>query len=141
MEQITEALSVFSSWAVSVTAIVAALSAVFKPFRKAMTAVRKKICGDTGIERIQKQIETLDGKIDSVSEKADDNEKDRLRSELFRYGNYARKGAVITSEEYRLIQRMYTKYEKLGGNDIAHDEYEFIRDYYNSGCKQKKSGG
>lgn len=85
-----------------------------------------------------KKIDDLDSKIDAISQKNDDNEKDRLKDVLFRYGNFCRRGAVITSEEFRKVGQDFSKYTALGGNDIAHDEYEFIKDYYNNKRWEKK---
>ena len=62
-----------------------------------------------------------------------DNEADRLRGELFTYGNRCRRGIPLTLEEFRQIQEVYQKYnKKLHCNSIGTDEYHFIKDYYES---------
>lgn len=142
MKQITEVLSTISAWTVSATAIVTFLSLIFKPIRKVIGTLISKIVGKRDdsviveLKRVEKtfldRCSTLEQKIDDVSKANQANERDRLRSEIFRVGNAARHGEPISIEEFRSLQRDFEKYTNLGGNDIAHDEYEFVRDYFDN---------
>lgn len=116
----------------------AGLSAVCKPIRTAIKKVWVKFFGQsssdkilTEIKNIRVELKDVSDKCNEVSRKNDQNELDRLRDVLFRYGNLARAGNKITSEEFRYIQRVFQKYTSMGGNDIAHEEYMFIQEYYN----------
>lgn len=148
LDQIVHVLSVFSTMAVSLTAIITFLSFIFKPVRKCIGWLFKKIYGgkDKNEELMKeiKNVETtlstkidnfqseLSKKIDNVSTKADTYEKKRLRDVIFSYGNRARRGEVISGEDFRNIQEVYSDYASLGGNSIAHQEMNFITDYYNN---------
>lgn len=152
MHEITEVLTTFSSWAIAVTAIMAALAAVFKPIRKFVLWLGRRLFGEKKdkavdeikrvevslIDRIDKMNEkhdevekTLSEKIDEVSLKCDIYERNRLRTNIFEMGNCARKHQVISSEEFRNLQQDYEEYTELHGNGTAAIEYEFIVDYYN----------
>ena len=142
MENITEVLSTISAWATSATIILAALSAIFKPIRNAIMWLFRKVVGTSGNEKVINEIkiveEKLSEKIEAVSENCDLNERDRLQQIIFNYGNFARRKQEISGEEFRFLQRAFKKYACLGGNDIAHDEYIFIENYYNnSGWEEK----
>lgn len=149
MKQITEILSTVSAWTVSATAIVTFLAMIFKPIRKLIGTLITKVIGKrddsviSELKRVEKtfldRCSTLEKKIDEVSEANKMNERDRLRSEIFRFGNAARRGEPIGVEEFRSLQRDFEKYTALGGNSIAHDEYEFVRDYFNDKRWEMKS--
>ena len=71
--------------------------------------------------------------IDEVNCRIDDNERDRIRAEIFRYGRMARQGEHISTEEWRHIQDIYYKYhEVLHGNGQITEEYGVIRKHYES---------
>lgn len=80
----------------------------------------------------------LQDRIEAVSEQAQTNERDRLKQTIFTYGNYARAKSPISSEEFRYLQQVFQKYTSLNGNDIAHDEFEFITHYYNNRLWENK---
>ena len=85
---------------------------------------------------------TVDKIVDIVSELSDRifrNEADRLRSELFDCGNRCRRGIPLSGEEFRHIQDTFKKYsEELKCNGIGEDEYNFIKDYFNSKKNQDR---
>lgn len=107
-------------------------------------------------EMIQKQNETIEKEdrviqdikdtvnhlVDIVSELSDrifKNEADRLRSELFACGNRCRRHIPLSGEEFRHIQEVFKKYsEELHCNSIGEDEYNFIKDYFNSEANQNR---
>lgn len=142
LESLKDTLSTISSVAISITAIITLIAMVVKPFRKWIGGTINRSIGKrdenmiTELKRVERSFmsrcDDLEKKIDAVSEENKSNERDRLRSEIFRFGNYARKHEVIAADEFRSLQRDFAKYTRLGGNDIAHDEYEFITDYYNN---------
>jgi gas vesicle protein len=100
-------------------------------------------------EMIQKQNETIEEVkntvnqlVDIVSELSDrifKNEADRLRSELFDCGNRCRRHIPLSGEEFRHIQDVFKKYsDELHCNGIGEDEYNFIKDYFNSDANQDR---
>lgn len=156
MNEIVSVLSVFSTMAVSLAAILGLLSTVFKPVRKAIVWLFKHFWGHKDrnevlmkeIRNVESSLSTkiddfraeLSGKIDDVSNKADTYERKRLKDTIFEYGNRARHGDVISGEDFRNLQEVYEDYTRLGGNSIAHDEMNYITFYYNnSGWLSHKS--
>lgn len=146
MENVTNVLQTFSTWAISITAIVAALSAVCKPVRDLVQWGLKRFSNNSEIINEIKSVKTemndrmdaMNGRMDdmrqrieAVSTKNDENERDRLKHTIYQYGNYARKGQRISSEEFRYLQECFEKYTGLGGNGSAHKEMDFVTDYYN----------
>lgn len=146
LNQLVSVLSVFSSIAVSLVAILGLLSTVFKPIRKCIAWLIKHFWGEKN-EALSKEIKNIENtlsnkidsiktelstKIDSVSEKADTYERKRLKDMIFEYGNRARHGDIISGEDFRNLQEVYADYTNLGGNSIAHDEMNYITFYYNN---------
>ena len=86
--------------------------------------------------------DTMDKIVDIVSELSDRifrNEADRLRSELFDCGNRCRRRIPLSGEEFRHIQDVFKKYsDELKCNGIGEDEYNFIKDYFNSKSNQDR---
>ena len=140
MQQITEFLTIFSSWAIAITAIVTALAAVCKPIRKFIVWIGKKLFDpktnkvvdelkrvEAGLSEKMDQInarhdaveKVLSDKIDEVATKCDLYEKNRLRTNIFRMGNCARHHEVISSEEFRNLQQDFEDYTELHGNGTA----------------------
>lgn len=158
MEKVTSVLSTFAAWATSITVIVAGLSVVFKPVRNFFVWLFKLLFGNKENEilkelrefegRIDKKIEGVSSKVDekidalsdkvdqkikTVTEKVDENERGRLRQEIFNYGNKARNHEKIDGEHFRYLQECFHKYhDELDGNSIAMDEYIFTEKYYNN---------
>lgn len=149
-----ELVSNLSSYAVAFTAIMGALALVIKPLRKWLAKLlgqrHDKIIAkldvlETKVDRLSARMDETSGKVDILSEKvdetaervraveakADQNERDRLKDEIFRFGNIARQRRHISSEEFRNLGENYEKYKALGGNHLAEDEYNYTRDYYN----------
>lgn len=168
MQDITVFLSTVSTWAVAITAIVAALAAVFKPIRslvskmlglrkgtdeikkelgeikKDLTEVKTDVSQmnkdgqrrDAEIKGVKDDIkemrDELNEKIEKVSNENDDNERSRIRRDIMRYGQRARKQEQISEREFESLRLDYEKYHgPLHGNGIVTEEYKFIVDYYN----------
>lgn len=143
MENISSILSIISGMLVSIAGIMTAIITIIKPLRKHFI---NKITRIGTVEKGLKELdEKLSEKIDdttitvknlsihvaTMDKKIDMNEKDRLRDEIFRVGRLARKGEEITSQQFAHFEEDYDKYKSLGGNSHAHDEHDFVVDYYN----------
>ena len=88
---------------------------------------------DKAIQEIKNTLSQIADKLTELSERIFKNEADRLRSELFDCGNRCRRGIPLSGEEFRHIQDVFSKYsQELQCNGIGEDEYNFIKDYFNS---------
>lgn len=134
MIPLNEVINEVVRWATIVSTVGGAIVLLYKLLKKLNDKRNKEIVAAVSElrESVQDRFEKIDKRLDSIDAKNDENERDRLKDEIFRCGNYARKGAHISSEEFRNVQRNYEKYHNLGGNSIAHDEYLFICNYYNN---------
>lgn len=72
----------------------------------------------------------IDSKLDKQNEAIQQNEKDRLRTEIVNFATQIRvyKYEAFEALDFEHIANVYDKYVKLGGNSYAHSEYEFIKD-------------
>lgn len=141
----------------SFTLITTFATIVVKPLREKFIDFIKKSTNDVEQDNILKQQaeaikkedsdikelkETVNQIVDSIQELSDRifrNEADRLRSELFDCGNRCRRKIPLSGEEFRHIQGVFKKYsDELHENSIGEDEYNFIRDYFNSEENQKQ---
>lgn len=87
----------------------------------------------TKIENNNKVLDDIRHTLEELNKRTFDNERDRLRGELFNCGNRCRRGLPLYADEFRYIQSVYKKYnEELHENSIGTDEYEFIKDYFES---------
>jgi hypothetical protein len=94
---------------------------------------------DSAIQEMQKTLNKVVESIAELSDRIFKNEADRLRSELFDCGNRCRRGIPLSGEEFRHIQDVFRKYsQELKCNGIGEDEYNFIKDYFNSKSNQDK---
>lgn len=87
--------------------------------------------------KISKKLEVITvslKRLDTIEKEVVGNERDRLKHVIFEFGNRARKKDSISGEEFRYLGEVFEKYsdEPINGNGIAHDEYVYIKDYYNS---------
>lgn len=99
-------------------------------------AIKKE---DKAIDELKSMIIGMDKTISELNDRVFQNERDRLRSEIFNCGNRCRRGIPLYNEEFRYIQGVYEKYNvELHCNSIGTDEYNFIRDYFNSNDNQDK---
>ena len=157
IEQIKNISVIISVIMSSITLITTLTTLIVKPLRKKFIAFIKKSTNDVEKDMILKQqaeaIQREDADIkelkqsvnqivDIISELKDrilKNESDRLRSELFSCGNRCRREIPLSGEEFRHIQDVFKKYsEELKCNGIGEDEYNFIKDYFNSKNNQEK---
>lgn len=80
----------------------------------------------------------LNKKINPISSKIDNNEKDRLRFEILTFANSLRNGNKHTRQEFETIFFFYDKYETIiqelkQKNGYLEEEMEFIRNSYERG--------
>lgn len=154
MEQVDQFLTVittFSSIAISFTAILAFLSAFFKPIRKFILWIYKRVSGgkDKNAEMINKidglqtrlseEIESvktdLTEKIKAVSDSNDKYEMKRLRWEILDFANSCKNKRKHTQDEYRHIIEVHDDYEKLLSstgeeNGFLDAEFDYILKLY-----------
>ena len=151
LNSIVSVLSVFSSIAVSLAAIIALLSTIFKPIRKLIMFIYRKIIGGKSKSEeiinkindfqneITKKVEgvetTLSEKIQAVSERNDENEKDRIRWEILDFANSCRNGRRHSKEEFAHVIELKVKYEKLleksgDKNGVFEEDYKYIEKLY-----------
>ena len=144
-------LTTFSSIAMSITAIIALLSMVFKPIRKGVSFVFNKIWEKkdnnavilTKIENVESALSAkvdslkseLSDKIMEVADKNDENEMDRIRWEILDFANSCRNGRRHTKDEYQHIIALNDKYLKMIEsrgiiNGVFEAEYEYIMHLY-----------
>lgn len=150
MESISSVLSLISGLLVSVAGIITAIVTIVKPLRKyflkkvsrtgmiatALKELEKKL--SEKIEATSTKVQNLSAHVVSLDKKIDTNEKDRLKDEIFRIGYLARGGEKISDQQFAQFEEDYDKYTKLGGNSHAHDEHDFVVDYYNGKKWQDK---
>ena len=99
-------------------------------------SIRKE---DEAIQEIKNTVSQIVDKLSELSDRMFRNEADRLRSELFDCGNRCRRGIPLSGEEFRHIQDVFRKYfDELNCNGIGEDEYNFIKDYFNSKRNQDR---
>lgn len=86
-------------------------------------------------EKIDKSLEQngqLDKRLIRVEKNVLENEADRIRAELFEYGNRCRRGTRLHPEEMDHLRTIFHKYkEVLHQNHDGEAEFDFILDYYN----------
>jgi hypothetical protein len=157
MDEVMEVLKLISTILTLIISLTTVCGLCIKPLRK---FIIKKISEwsnqesqdnaiQTQNEMIQKQNETIKEIKDTVnqvvaivselSDRIFKNEADRLRGELFDCGNRCRRHIPLSGEEFRHIQEVFKKYsEELHCNSIGEDEYNFIKDYFNSEANQDR---
>ena len=157
MEQvnaIVPILQTFSAMAVSLTAIIGLLSLVFKPVRQGVVWVYKKVSHNkdrdeklikkmndmeqTFTTRVDNLESTLSKKIQDVSDRNDENEKDRIRWEILDFANSCRNNRKHSKEEFNHIIELRVKYEKLleksgDENGVFEEDYRYIQSLYANG--------
>lgn len=121
----------------------ALLIAIFKPLRRLFVNAIAKRAQE---QEMKDDIKSLSGKIDillkdnkemktrleRVEKNVLENEADRIRAELFDYGNRCRRGIRLHPEEFEHIRDIFHKYKDvLHKNHEGETEFNFIYSYYN----------
>ena len=119
------------------------LTAIIKPLRQRIidSFIRKTKDNqrDAKMDKMDKKIDTLlesqerlDKRLTSVEKNVLDNEADRIRAELFDFGNRCRRGIRLHPEEMDHIRAIYRKYKDvLKQNHEGDAEFDYICGYYN----------
>lgn len=135
----------------NIAAVVGCISAcltlavtIIKPFRK---WIINSFIRQSQYELLVTKVNQIDGKMDKAleqNEKLEDrltrveknvlnNEADRIRAELFDYGNRCRRGIRLHPEEFEHIRDIFHKYkDELHQNHEGETEFHFIYKYYNN---------
>lgn len=151
INQFVPILQTFSAMAVSLTAIITLLSLVFKPVRQCVVFVFKRITHnkdrdeklikkiseveETFTVRMDNLESTLSTKIQSVSDRNDENEKDRIRWEILDFANSCRNGRRHSKEEFVHVIELKEKYERLleksgDSNGVFEEDFKYIEKLY-----------
>ena len=94
---------------------------------------------ESEIKDIKLMLSDISQRLAELSARIFANEADRLRSELFDCGNRCRRDIPLSGEEFRHIQEVFRKYSvELKCNSIGEEEYNFIKDYFNSKTNQER---
>lgn len=91
----------------------------FNPISSLLKWIGKNLNGDL-INRVEK-----------LEEKVDENEKGRIRHEIYTFANNLRNSKrEYTADEFQHIFEINEKYKKLGGNGQIKVEMKYIQDKY-----------
>lgn len=72
---------------------------------------------------------TILGKLDKLQEQVEENEMDRLRTDIINCANKLQNGYTVTSDYLEHIHHAYDKYIARGGNSYIEDCMAFVRSY------------
>ena len=154
VSSIASVLAILSQISVSLVSIIGFLALIFKPVRRLITYIYKRISGDkdknekilskineleqTFTNRVDNLENTLSTKIQEVSDRNDENEKDRIRWEILDFANSCRNGRKHSKEEFNHIIELRVKYEKLlektgDENGVFEEDYKYIQSLYMEG--------
>lgn len=90
-----------------------------------------KAFDDIQDEKMAQQFANISSAMEKITLAIQENEKDRLRDQIYTAADRARHGEHITGEYYSRIRETFTKYTDMGGNSGARQEYQFFCEYYN----------
>ena len=126
-----------------VSACAGLLVAIIKPLRQKLidSFIRntKDTQRDSKIDSMDKKIDkllenqaSLDARLTNVENNVLNNEADRIRAELFDFGNRCRRGIRLHPEEMEHVRTIYHKYKHvLKQNHEGDEEFHYINGYYN----------
>lgn len=82
-----------------------------------------------------KQNEENAKRFTELEKKIDDNERGRLRQEIFRTASDCRHGLYLSGEQFAFLRdQVVAKYHRLGGNDVGDAAWDYICKYYYKQC-------
>ena len=125
------------------SACIALLVTIIKPLRSFfINAISKKaqtqemqcdlkdLCSK--MDTLLKDNKDMRTRLERVEHNVLENEADRIRAELFDYGNRCRRGIRLHPEEFEHIRDIFHKYKDvLHKNHEGETEFNFIYNYYN----------
>lgn len=133
LQNILKVCEILTIIVVPVGALLGIIASVIPATRKMLKKLGYHISGGKRDEENQNAIMK---EIQKLSDKVDDNEQDRLRTVIMTYDHSVRNGEEFDEYDYNLLNRVYKRYTDLGGNDLAHDAYNRIVDYYIKKCQK-----
>lgn len=103
------------------------------------TVNQRLTINDEMTQELSNKLDELSNKISDIQDRTFENEKDRLKSELFVYGNRCRRKMPLALDEYRYVADIYQKYhDELHCNGDGQREFEFITAYFNDECMSQE---
>lgn len=137
-EEVTKWLQQFAAWATSVTIIVAALSAVFKPLRNGIMWAFKKIYGErknATVEEIKKFEERIAKKFESLEKKVDKDRIETIRVKVLDFARECRRDIPHSKSDFEYVITLNNEYkgllEKSGvENGVFEHDYKYILKCY-----------
>lgn len=123
-------LSVIAGVLVSVSTILGSFLAVYKWLKKKAESIISNTLNKILEENITPKIEHMNVKINTLEDKVNTNEKDRLRSHIISFSEQLRSGVVPTDTSFRNIFTEHEKYKSLGGNGFEKQCIKYIEEKY-----------
>ena len=123
-------LSVIAGVLVSVSTILGSFLAVYKWLKKKAESIISNTLHKILEENITPKIEQMGSKINTLEDKVNTNEKDRLRSHIISFSEQLRSGVVPTDTSFRNIFTEHEKYKSLGGNGFEKQCIKYIEEKY-----------
>ena len=119
MNDLLEIIKNISSILAVVGIFVEIVPVKFNPISSLLKWIGKNLNGDL-INRVEK-----------LEEKVDENEKGRIRHEIYTFANNLRNSKrEYTADEFQHIFKINEKYKNLGGNGQIKVEMKYIQDKY-----------
>ena len=150
-DTITNGLSQFATWATSITIIVGALSAVFKPLRKTLVWAFKKLYGErknVAVEemkelekRISKQFDKTNEKVDALEKKVDHDRIETIRVKVLGFAAECRRKVKHSKADFEYVITLNKEYEGLlekSGieNGVFERDYQYILRCYDEALEE-----
>lgn len=148
-ESVTQSMNLMSTFIVSLTGLVVAISAVIRPARRWLVEQftnRKEIRENMALFKTE-----LKNMHDLIQEQNDKSEADRIEQAIMKEATQATVRNELTEIYYRSVERgyiddydrdnfekMYIVYTKLGGNSYIHTIHKLIMEMPNKLVAKKK---
>ena len=81
------------------------------------------------ISHVKEKLEEVDDKLIDTQRTMDENEMDRLRSDIINCANKIEEGFSISEAVLQHIHHCYDKYAAKGGNSYIEECMDFVREY------------
>lgn len=81
------------------------------------------------ISKIQKQLKEVQKEAQDTRKTIEENEMDRLRSDIILYQNQLENGMGLNQQALMHVHHCYDKYTSKGGNSYIESCMDYIRDY------------
>lgn len=148
-ESVTQSMNLMSTFIVSLTGLVVAISAIIRPVRRWLVEQltnRKEIRENMALFKTE-----LKNMHDMIQEQNDKSEADRIEQAIMKEATQATVRNELTEIYYRSVERgyiddydrdnfekMYIVYTKLGGNSYIHTIHKLVMEMPNKLVAKKK---